>query len=218
MTVLLVLSLFLAFALVDWVLSRGRKEAPAAVPAVTPQLSGDYVYGFHTPESLRYHPGHGWAMRERKNIVRIGVDDFAARIAGKIDGLELPKPGQWLRQGQRSWKLFRSGQTAEMVSPIEGEVLEVNEEVIKNPALLRQDPYGRGWLMTLHVPDEEGTSRNFIPKDLVARWMESAVEKLYATQPQLAGAVAADAGEPVDDLAEALHVTNWREFTAEFFL
>jgi hypothetical protein len=72
--------------------------------------------------------------------------------------------------------------------------------------------------MTLHVPDEEGTSRNFIPKDLVARWMESAVEKLYATQPQLAGAVAADAGEPVDDLAEALHVTNWREFTAEFFL
>ncbi|MBL8228318.1 MAG: hypothetical protein JNL98_07570 [Bryobacterales bacterium] len=218
MTVLLVLSLFLVFAFLDWVLSRGRQEVPAGVAAVAPPTSGDFVYGFHTPEALRYHPGHGWAMRERKNVVRIGVDDLAARIAGKIDGIELPKPGQWLRQGQRAWKLLRNGQAAEMVSPIEGEVLEVNEDVIKNPALLRKDPYGAGWLMTLHVPDEEGTARNFIPKDLVARWMESAVEKLYARQPELAGVVAADAGEPVEDLAEALQVTNWREFTAEFYL
>jgi len=218
MTVLFVLALFLVFAMVDWVLSRGKAEAAAVVAATPPVEAADYVYGFHVPENVRYHPGHGWAMRERKNIARVGIDDFAAHIAGKIESIELPKPGQWLRQGQRSWKVTRNGQTAEMVSPLEGEVLEVNPDVVKDPSLLRRDPYGQGWLMTLHVPDEEGTSRNFIPRDLVRGWMENVAERLYARQPEFAGAVAADAGTPVEDIAEALPGTNWQELTNEFFL
>jgi glycine cleavage system H lipoate-binding protein len=218
MTVLFVLALFMVFALVDWVLSRGKVQVAAAVATAPPIDAADYVYGFHVPEKLRYHPGHGWAMRERKNVARVGIDDFAARLAGKIENIELPKPGQWLRQGQRSWKLTRNGQTTEMVSPLEGEVLEVNSDVLKDPSLMRSDPYGQGWLMTLHVPDEEGTSRNFIPRDLVRGWMESVAERLYARQPELAGAVAADAGTPVEDIAEALPGTNWQELTSEFFL
>jgi glycine cleavage system H protein len=225
MTVLFVLATFLAFALIDWLLSRGKVEAfeaeaiPAAT-AVTPATSpvGEFVYGFHLPENRQYHAGHGWALRERKNVVRVGIDDFAARLAGKIDKLELPKPGQWIRQGERAWKVLRNGETADMVSPIEGEVLEVNPDVIKDPSLLRRDPYGAGWLMSVHVPDEEGTARNFIPKNLVRNWMESVAERLYARQPELAGAVAADPGTPVDDLAEALPETNWKDLTTEFFL
>jgi glycine cleavage system H protein len=211
MTVLFVLVLFLVFALIDWVLSRGKVEAHVVIPSTEPLDSADYVYGFHVPENLRYHPGHGWVMRERKNIARVGIDDFAARLAGKIDGLELPKPGQWIRQGQRSWKLFRNNESAEMVSPIEGEVLEVNPEVMKDPSLLRTDPYNKGWLMTVHVPDEEGTSRNFIPRDLIRGWMESVAERVYAKQPELAGAVAADPGT-------ALPGSDWRALTTEFFL
>ena len=115
-------------------------------------------------------------------------------------------------------KAVRNGQTAELVSPIEGEVLEVNPDVVKDPGLVRHDPYGAGWLMTVHVPDEEGTNRNFIPRDLVTRWMENIAEKLYARQPELAGAVAADPGTPVEDLAEALPGTTWNELTNEFFL
>src|SRR5204862_3675776 len=104
--------------LIDWLLSRGKVEvsatAAAPVPAtVTP--TNDFVYGFHLPENRRYHAGHGWAIRERKNVVRVGIDDFAARLAGKIEKLELPKPGQWIRQGERAWKVLRNGETAEMV-------------------------------------------------------------------------------------------------------
>ena len=216
MTVLFVLAMFLVFALIDWALSRG--EVKVAAPAHAHASAEDFVYGFQLPADRRYHPGHGWALRERKNLVRVGIDDFAARLAGKIDGIELPQPGQWIRQGQRSWKLFRGGSATEMVSPIEGEVLEINPEIVKDPSLLRRDPYQAGWLMTVHVPDEEGTSRNFIPTDLINGWMERVAEKLYARQPELCGAVAADAGEPVDDLAVAFPETNWKDLTAEFFL
>ena len=88
----------------------------------------------------------------------------------------------------------------EMVSPTEGEVMEVNPEVLRNPAALRQDPYGKGWLVTVHVPDEENTTRNLVPKGLVREWMRESVERLYALQPALAGAVAADGGRPAEEL------------------
>ena len=139
-------------------------------------------------------------------------------LAGKVEQIELPKPGQWIRQGQKVVSFLRNGQKTEMVSPTEGEVMAVNSEVLQNPALLRQEPYGRGWLMSIHVPDEENTTRNLVPRMLVGQWMREAVERLYARQPQLAGAVAADGGRPAEDLLEALPNTDWKEVTGEFFL
>ena len=70
----------------------------------------------------------------------------------------------------------------------------------------------------MHVPDEENTGRNLVPKRLVGEWMREAVERLYAAQPALAGAVAADGGRPADDIFAALPDANWKEITGEFFL
>ena len=181
-------------------------------------MGGDYVDGFLVPENLSYHSGHSWLVRERKNVVRVGADEFAAALAGKVEKIELPKPGQWIRQGQKVISFFRDGQKTEMVSPTEGEVMEINTEVLNNPALLRQDPYGKGWLVSVHVPDEENTTRNLVPKRLVREWMREAVERLYARQPALAGAVAADGGRPADDLLAACPDHDWKEVTGEFFL
>jgi glycine cleavage system H protein len=157
-------------------------------------------------------------VRERKNLVRVGADEFAAALLGKIDRIELPKPGQWIRQGQKVLTFFRDGQKTEMVSPTEGEVKEINSEILNNPAALRADPYGKGWLVAVHVPDEENTGRNMVPKGLVREWMREAAERLYARQPMLAGAVAADGGRPVDDLTAGLADAKWHELTGEFFL
>ena len=220
MTVLLVLTTFLVFLVLDYFLNRRKVMAtvPVEAKAVPAQAGGDYVNGFLVPNSLSYHSGHSWLLRERKNVVRVGADEFAAALAGKIERVELPKPGQWIRQGQKVVAFFRDGEKAEMVSPTEGEVMEVNTELANHPALLRQDPYGKGWLLSVHVPDEENTGRNLVPKMLVREWMREAVDRLYARQPQFSGAVAADGGRPVEDLLAGLPEVNWREVTAEFFL
>ncbi len=219
MTVILVLLTFLAFALLDYLLSRKAASATAEKVRTTPAtLEASYVEGFLVPEELHYHPGHAWFVHERRHLVRVGVDEFAAALAGKLEKIELPKPGQWIRQGQRAWSLFRNGEKTEMVSPIEGEGVEVNPEVLGNPALLRKDPYGHAWLMTVHVPDEESTARNLVPKNLVRAWMTEAVQRLYSFQPQLAGAVAADGGVPAEDICAGMPDTSWRDLTADFFL
>lgn len=221
MTVLLVLGTFLAFIVLDYVLN-GRKavqtvsaHAPAAAAA---HLGSDYVDGFLVPTSVSYHNGHSWLLRERQNVMRMGADEFAAALAGKIEKIELPKPGQWIRQGQKVISFFRNGEKTEMVSATEGEVMAINTEVVENPSLLRQDPYGKGWLLSVHVPDEENTTRNLIPRMLVGDWMREAVQRLYAHQPQMAGAVAADGGRPAEDLMAALPGVDWKTVTGEFFL
>jgi glycine cleavage system H protein len=221
MTVLLLLLTFVAFAAIDYLMNRkrapviGRTDVPEALPATR---RSTWVDGFAVPQDVRYHQGHSWVFRERKNLARVGADEFAAALAGDLERIDLPTPGHWVRQGQKAWTLVRGGETAEMVSPIEGEVVAVNEEVIKDPSLLRRDPYVNGWLMLVNVPDEESTSRNLIPRRLVTAWMRDAIERLYAWQPQLAGAAAADGGRPVNDVFANLPAASWKEATAEFFL
>jgi glycine cleavage system H protein len=225
MTVLLVLGTFLVFIVLDYAMN--RRKAIATVPLESPTAASagvllgpgsEYVGGFHVPDNLSYHAGHSWLVRERKNVVRVGADEFAVALAGKLEKIELPKPGQWIRQGQKILSFYRNGEKTEMVSPTEGEVMEVNAEVLSNPAKLRQDPYGKGWLVAVHVPDEEATTRNLIPKGLVREWMRESVERLYGMQPSLAGAVAADGGRPADDLLAAVPGTDWKAVTGEFFL
>jgi glycine cleavage system H protein len=221
MTVILVLVTFLVFIVLDYVLNRGKAvvTVPATANRALPaHVSGEIVDGFLVPENLSYHPGHAWLTRERKGVIRVGADEFAASLVGKVERIELPKPGQWIRQGQKALTFYRDGEETEMVSPTEGEVLEINAEVQNNPALLRKDPYGNGWLMTVSVPDEENTSRNLIPKGLVGNWMRDAVERLYALQPALAGAVAPDGGRPAEDLLAGLPDVSWKKITGEFLL
>jgi glycine cleavage system H protein len=223
MVALLVLGTFLTFILLDWLLNRNKVTQPvvaavAPTRALAPRVEPEHVDGFLVPEKLAYHPGHSWLLRERRNLVRVGVDEFAAYLAGTVDKIELPKPGQWIRQGQKTWTFFRNGQKTEMVSPTEGEIVEVNQELVKDPSLLRRDPYGRGWVAMVHVPDEESTSRNLVPAGLVRNWMREAVSRLYARQPQLAGAVAADGGRPAEDLLAGMPEANWKGVTGEFFL
>ena len=108
MTVLLLLATFALFLGIDYV--RKMKRVPGMMEtteassdtAPVPRLRPDYVAGFALPEHFRYHPGHTWAMQETPALVRVGLDDFAAKLAGKIDSVHLPKRGQWIRQGQRS--------------------------------------------------------------------------------------------------------------------
>jgi glycine cleavage system H protein len=223
MAVILVLATFAVFILLDWALSRQKATVtrlaeaalePATQAPGTPRL----VQGFLVPEELRYHPGHTWIAHERRQQQRVGVDEFAAALVGKVDKIDAPRKGQWIRQGQKILTFHRGTEKVEVVSPTEGEVIEVNAELTKNPALLREDPYGRGWIVSVHVPDEEGITRNLVPINLVRSWMRDAVDRLYALQPQLAGAAAADGGRPADDILAGIPGVNWKEVTEEFFL
>ena len=72
--------------------------------------------------------------------------------------------------------------------------------------------------MNVFSPDEESPSRNLLPASLVPAWMREAADRLFALQPQLAGATAPDGGVPVTDPAAALDTETWKKAAHEFFL
>ncbi|MGZ4815190.1 MAG: glycine cleavage system protein H [Terriglobales bacterium] len=225
MTVILVLATFIAFLLIDHFFSKKpvlQMQVQPAVPKITstaePRFVPTLVGGFRVPENLRYHPGHTWALSESPTLVRIGVDDFASKLIGKIDSITLPQRGQWVRQGQKIWSMMRDGKKIDMVSPIEGSVTDINEEVMKNPALANKDPYGEGWLVTVQSPDAKTNYRNLLGGQLARWWTEEAVGRLHQKFAMPMPALAQDGGEAVNDLTSLMPEADLEKMAKEFFL
>lgn len=222
MTVIMVLLTFAIFLSIDYV--RGHKQVVKQAdaqhtrrPAVS-QVAPAFVAGFEVPENVRYHAGHTWALAESRELVRVGMDDFASKLIGKIESISLPQRGRWVRQGQKIWTIVRDGKSVDMVSPIEGTITDVNDAVAKKPELARRDPYGEGWLVTVQAPDSKLNFRNLLSGTLARLWTEDSALRLRSRMPVLAGALAQDGGVAVDDLTAHIPGEDWATVTKEFFL
>jgi len=222
MTVIMVLLTFAIFLLIDYV--RGQKQIAkqpvlqASVREPAARVVPAMVAGFQVPENVRYHAGHTWALSESRELVRVGMDDFASKLAGKIESIALPQRGRWVRQGQKIWTIFRDGKSVDMVSPIEGTVTDINEAVMRNPELARKDPYGDGWLVTVQAPDSKINFRNLLGGKLARLWTEDSALRLQSRMPMAVGALAQDGGVAVDDLTAHMPDEDWATLTKEFFL
>ncbi|HKT89603.1 MAG TPA: glycine cleavage system protein H, partial [Candidatus Sulfotelmatobacter sp.] len=150
--------------------------------------------------------------------VRVGMDDFASKLIGKIESIALPQRGRWVRQGQKIWTISRDGKSVDMISPIEGTITDVNDAVSKNPELARTDPYGDGWMVKVQAPDSKINFRNLLGGTLARLWTESAAMQLRNKMPAFAGALAQDGGVAVDDLTAHMPDEEWATITREFFL
>jgi len=218
---------FLFFVTLDYWLHyrRGRKPAattapaPIAVPqpAVAPPAPV-WVAGFQLPDGLRFHQGHTWARPLSADTVAIGMDDFARRLTGPTDRLEVPEVGAELRQGAEAFRVGTGERATELVAPVDGTVLEVNPELLKDPALATTDPYGRGWICTVRNSQLKSNLRNLLSGRMAQRWIEDAREQLELRLMALTGTVLQDGGTPAPDFAEHLDDADWLCLTKSFFL
>lgn len=222
MTVILVLLMFMTFLLIDHFYSRKQVVVQPALQAVkresTRPLAPGLVGGFQVPENLRFHPGHTWALSESPSLVRVGMDDFASKLVGKVEQIKLPQRGQWVRQGQKIWTVQRDGAAVDMVSPIEGSVADINEAVVRDPELARKDPYGEGWLLTVQSPDAKTNFRNLLGGALARWWTEESASRLQRKMPMALGALAQDGGVAMENLAAQIPDQDWVALAKDFFL
>lgn len=221
MTVILVLLTFATFLLIDHFYSRKHAVQPVLQTAkrdIQPRLAPSLVGGFQVPEKLRFHPGHTWALSESPSLVRVGMDDFATKLTGKIDRITLPQRGQWIRQGQKIWTIHRDGASVDMVSPIEGSIADINDSALQNPEVARKDPYGEGWLVTVQSPDAKTNFRNLLGGALARWWTEESASRLQRKMPLALGALAQDGGVAVDNLTSQIPDQDWSAIAKEFFL
>ena len=226
MAALLAVFTFVLFAAIDFLIHRARyaRPVPAAAPVVqtaaAPQPVEEpvWVAGYELPEGLYYHPGHTWARILSPDTVAVGMDDFARRLTGPATGMKLPAVGSYLRQGAKGFRVEVGDRSAELLAPVEGEVLEVNRDVKRDPSLASEDPYGAGWLLKIRSTSLAANLRNLLSGSLARRWTEDARDQLRLSLMALSGSVLQDGGEPALDFARHLDPTDWHKLTGRFLM
>lgn len=222
---LLVIGYLLVLIPFWWALQGSGKRVAArrAERATAPVLGGAGLQSwFRVPQEAYYHRGHTWAAPEAGGVFRVGLDDFAQRLIGFPDALSLPKVGESLEEGERGWSVAADGHAIDLLSPVRGEVMEVNREVLADPTLISEDPYGRGWLMKVKSPRPDATVKNLMPGRLATAWMEDASRSLSAAMSPAVGVevgqVLQDGGVPVVGLARQIDPEHWDRLAAELLL
>jgi len=104
------------------------------------------------PEDLRYHPEHDWS-RVEGDVATLGITWYAQDALGEIVHYEPPAEGSSLAKDESYGEVESVKAVSDVVSPLSGEVVEVNAKVVEAPETINDDPYGEGWLVRIRLTD-----------------------------------------------------------------
>lgn len=216
---LMTLLTFIFFIALDYFLHhrKARRTVPAAAAepaplAPAPAAEPVWIAGYEMPPDLLYHQGHVWARPIGPEVVEVGMDDFARRLVGGPEDVKLPRIGTWMTQGSPAFDVKANGRTAHLVSPVSGEVVDVNKD------FHGEEPYRRGWFCRIRNVALADNLRNLLTGSLAARWMEDARKRLEVQLMALSGTVLQDGGEPAPDFARHMQKADWNHLAEDFFL
>ncbi|MGH2971443.1 MAG: glycine cleavage system protein GcvH [Gaiellaceae bacterium] len=104
------------------------------------------------PDDLSYHEAHDWARIDGGEAV-LGITWFAADSLGELVHFEPPPPGSSLTKDKPYGEVESVKAVSDVIAPLSGEVLEVNQKVVDAPETVNEDPYGDGWLVRIRMAD-----------------------------------------------------------------
>lgn len=110
----------------------------------------------HVPEDLYYNSDHDW-VRIEGALGTCGITDYAQGELGDIVFLELPEVGDWVVQGEPYGTIEAVKTVSELISPVSGEVIDVNVELTDDAALVNAEPYENGWMIQVRLSDPSET-------------------------------------------------------------
>ena len=134
------------------------------------------IQGYSMPDDLYYEENHYW-VRVEGDILVMGMDDFAQKLAGEIVYVQLPFEGKKLTAGKKFAKVESGKWLGKVFAPVTGELVAVNEELETNPGLINEDCYGKGWMYKIKA-DDKGELNNLIHgPEAVEKWVLESIEK-----------------------------------------
>ena len=104
------------------------------------------------PDELRYHPEHDWARIEGDEAT-LGITWYAQDSLGELVHFEPPDAGATITKDASYGEVESVKAVSDLITPLSGEVIEVNEKVVDAPETVNEDPYGEGWLVRIRLSD-----------------------------------------------------------------
>lgn len=131
---------------------------------------------YHMPEALYYEKNHYW-VRIEGNILVMGMDDFAQKMAGDIVFVQIPFAGKKLKVGKKFAQVESGKWLGKVYAPVNGVLVGGNEALEADPMLINRDCYGEGWMYRIE-PADMGEVGNLIHgRGAVEKWLLDDIEK-----------------------------------------
>jgi glycine cleavage system H protein len=107
------------------------------------------------PAELLYHPEHDWARIDQADptLATLGITWYAQDSLGEVVFFEAPALGTTVSKDAPYTEVESVKAVSDVVAPLSGEIVEINEVVVENPGMINEDPYGEGWLVKVRLSD-----------------------------------------------------------------
>ena len=134
------------------------------------------IQGYNMPEELYYEEHHYW-LRVEGDLLVMGMDDFARKLAGDIVFIQLPSEGKKIKAGKKFAKVESGKWLGKVYAPVNGILEAVNEALEENPGLINEDCYGRGGMYKIKPSDMAELEHLIKGPEAVEKWLRAEIEK-----------------------------------------
>ncbi|MFF7412276.1 glycine cleavage system protein GcvH [Streptomyces lydicus] len=108
------------------------------------------------PQQLRYSKEHEWLSTAEDGVSTVGITEHAANALGDVVFVQLPEAGTTITAGETCGELESTKSVSDLYSPVDGEIVEINEDVVSDPSLVNSAPFEGGWLFKVRISGEPG--------------------------------------------------------------
>ncbi|MFA6977960.1 MAG: response regulator [Ignavibacteriaceae bacterium] len=185
--------------------------------------SDDFTRGeFSIPGGVFIAKNHTWVSMNQEGIAKVGIDDFANKLIGKIEAIELPNLGMNVKAGQPLFTVKQGTRSVSFLSPVSGKVSKINTLLEQNLSALTITPYERNWVCALDAENLDNEIKELqIGKSAVSFYQED-IDRFNVMMKELVKTEKKE-GEYVEESQlyigqlEKLTDVNWEKIVAEFF-
>ncbi len=175
------------------------------------------TYEFAIPGGVFISAGHCWTSMEQDGTVKIGVDDFAKKLIGKIDSIDFPNLGMIVKAGQPLFTVKQGNRSVTFNSPLSGKVTKLNMPLKNEMESLDITPYESNWVCILDAENLDTEIKNLkIGKTAVAYYQED-IDRLIALRKKSGGSSSNNYDELQEGEFEKLSDTEFYSMVSEFF-
>ena len=172
---------------------------------------------FSIPGGVLVSPGHCWASLSQDGTARIGPDDFARKLLGRADAIDLPDVGMEVKAGERLFSIRQDGKQAHFHSPLSGKVVKVNTGLARDNDRLDNLPYARSWVCVVEGENlDTELPQLSIGKSAVALF-QADIDRFRAFLQKASDSKVSDPAALCIGAFETLDDSRWEAAAREFF-
>lgn len=220
MTVLLVLFTLILFLVFDHFVQRFRLRPLKSVQESMERGKFSMHTSFDFPGDVSLATNHMWLRNNLDGTVTVGVDEFLSRLVGALEEISLPRSGDPVVPATADIGVRSQRRVLRLATPLTGDVVASNVEVLQNPSLVLSDPYGKGWLMRVR-PNAHAAEK--VGDFLVGRPVEWIKEQIALVRDFLATSsqhgqslVLQEGGLPLEGVLQQFDEDVWKNFGHSF--